>query len=283
MEAEPFNAQALIDAVDARTTDAEALARLQVAIGVAAGTAGAADAMVDHFVAAAREGGASWTEIGERLGVTRQAARQRYSSRAIDVAGGLGLDLPTESRLAACLEVAYAAAAEQDSVPGTQHLLLGLLHAGVAAHALDRLGVTRDNVREASGRLFAPIELDGRRTIGDGQAAQALAGARRLAADRAQNRVRGEHLLFVIALDLGSSARRVLADLEVSAAAVKKAIEACVGPAPRQRRFARDRRVCAFCGCADRGRPMVTGPGLCICAQCVALCTEILDREPQSV
>jgi hypothetical protein len=55
-------------------------------------------------------------------------------------------------RLSACLQAAQAAADTDDSVPGTQHLLLGLLHVGGAANILDRLGVTRDKVREANNR-----------------------------------------------------------------------------------------------------------------------------------
>ena len=33
------------------------------------------DVLIDHFVAEARTAGHSWTEIGERLGVTKQAVR----------------------------------------------------------------------------------------------------------------------------------------------------------------------------------------------------------------
>jgi hypothetical protein len=44
-------------------------------------------------------------------------------------------------------------------VPGTQHLLLGLLHVGGAATILDRLEITRDKVREANTRLFEPAVI----------------------------------------------------------------------------------------------------------------------------
>lgn len=199
MQAEPFDTRALIDAATARTADAEPLARLHAATG-------AADATVDHFAAAAREDGSSRTQIGAQLGVTRQAARQRYALRALLTQEGARGELPVEPRLAASLEAAHAAAAEQDSVPGTQRLPLGLPHAGAAANALDRLGATREKAREAGARLFAPVDVGGRRTIGDRQAEQATAGARRLAADRGQRRVRGEHVPFVTALDPGSSA-----------------------------------------------------------------------------
>ena len=78
-----------------------------------------------------------------------------------------------------CLEVAQAAADAEDSVPGTQHLLLGLLHVGVAANVLDKLGVTRDRAREASARLLEPAGGGdaGPRAVGDGEAEAAVIGA----------------------------------------------------------------------------------------------------------
>ena len=44
--------------------------------------AAAADRLLDHFVAHARGSGMSWTDIGARLGVTKQAARQRFTPTA---------------------------------------------------------------------------------------------------------------------------------------------------------------------------------------------------------
>lgn len=40
------------------------------------------DAIVDHFVANARQSGHSWTAIGDRLGVSKQAVRERFANRA---------------------------------------------------------------------------------------------------------------------------------------------------------------------------------------------------------
>ncbi len=44
------------------------------------GLAVAADALTARYVAAAREHGASWTEIGHVLGLTRQGAQRRYGT-----------------------------------------------------------------------------------------------------------------------------------------------------------------------------------------------------------
>ena len=102
-------------------------------------------------------------------------------------------------------------------------MLLGLLHVGVAANVLDRLGVTRDRVREASARLLDATDSDaGLQVMGDGEAEDAVLSARRLATSRGHNLARTEHVLFVLALDPGSSARRVLDDIGVDPARVKK-------------------------------------------------------------
>ncbi len=225
---------------------------------VAGEASGAADELIEHYVGAARTAGVSWTLIGERLGVSKQAARQKFAHRldVSDVIGDAAESMVMALRLSACLQAAQAAADADDSVAGTQHLLLGLLHAGAAAAILDRLGVTREKVREAGTRLFEPAMLaapDGgqRRVVGDGEAEQAVTGARRLAARRGQSQFRTEHLLFCIVLDPGSSARRVLNDLGVDAARVKKELQEWVGPVQRRhRRIGKGKdtgRACSFC------------------------------------
>jgi hypothetical protein len=112
-----------------------------------------------------------------------------------------------------------------------------------------------------------------------------LARARRFAAQRGQNETRTEHLLFVLATDSGSAARRVLNDLGVDAARVKKELSDCIPPPPRPGRRRRigkhdpGARACSFCGCTDPHRPMVNGPGVRICGQCVALASDIIQTS----
>jgi hypothetical protein len=291
MATEPLDVRALIEAVRERAADsADPLVLLETAVTAPAEAGEAAEALLEHYVGAARAAGLSWTLIGERLGVSKQAARQRYAHRlqVTDLLGDAAEAMVVASRLAACLDVARAAAAEDDSVPGTQHLLLGLLHTGVAATVLDQLGVTRDRVRETSAALFAPATVTGpdgreRRVVGDGEADEAVVQARRLAARRGQSQVRTEHLLFVLALDPGSAARRVLNHLGVDPARIKKELADCLPPPPRpRRRLGKGRtgqRTCSFCGCTDPGRAMVAGPGVWICGECVQLSAEILRSQ----
>src|SRR5262249_31964431 len=151
-----MSVHALTQIVQERAGSDDPLVLLEAAIVVAGEASGAADDLIEQYVGAARGATVSWTRIGGRLGVSRQAARQRFAHRlqVSDVIGDAAETMVMAPRLSACLQAAQAAADADDSVPGTQHLLLGLLHAGAAAAILDRLGVTRDKVREASIRLF---------------------------------------------------------------------------------------------------------------------------------
>ena len=280
----------MIEAVAEQAGSQDPLILLEAAVRFAGAAGEAADAMVDHHVAAARAAGVSWTVIGQRLGISKQAARQRFSPRLglsqgpADIAGAGVEPAALAPRLVSCLEIARAAADAENSVPGTQHVLLGLLHVGVAANVLDRLGVTRDRVREASARLLDATDSDaGLQVMGDGEAEDAVLSARRLATSRGHNLARTEHVLFVLALDPGSSARRVLDDIGVDPARVKKELNDLIPPPPRPRRRGRRAgepdphgRACSFCGCADADRAMVNGPGVRICSECITLATEIV-------
>src|SRR5256885_13257098 len=123
-------------AVRARAPDAP-LDRVEAAIAVGEELASGGDALIGRFVAEAREAGCSWTEIGERMGVSKQAARQRFAQQAATpAAAGLRLQggLKPKDRLLACLEAAgREAAADGAGEVGTYHLLAGLFEDGVAA------------------------------------------------------------------------------------------------------------------------------------------------------
>lgn len=287
-----MNARALVEIVQERAASDDPLVLLETAIAVAAEASGAADDLIEHYVGAARAANVSWTLIGERLGVSKQAARQRFAHRleVSDVIGDAAEAMVMAPRLSGCLQAARAAADADDSVPGTQHLLLGLLHAGGAAGVLDRLGVTHEKVRAASARLFEPAMIADengheRRVVGDGEAEQALTSARRLAARRGQSQLRTEHLLFCLAADAGSAAGRVLADIDVDPARIKKELQEWIAPVQRRhRRIGKAKgtnRACSFCGCKDQ--PLVTGPGVWICGSCSHTAIEILRAEPRGL
>src|SRR5262249_28807156 len=268
----------LIESVHRGTDSDEPLALLDTAVAVAVAVGGGVDGMVDHFVGGARAAGLSWTAIGERLGVSKQAARQRFSARLGEVNGGDGEGLPLVPRLVTCLNAADAAAKAEGTVAGTQHLLLGLLEGGVAANTPGRLGGGRGRGVEGPAPLVGnPARRAGHRGGGGGGAC-ALRAAPRRAARRGSPELRTEHLLFVLAADPGSSANRVLTALGVRFADVKKELACLIGSPPRRSRFRRSQRpspkacadCCSFCGKGkdQPGLRLIAGPGVWICHEC---------------
>ena len=71
----------LIAYVKALHPDGDALDHLADASSVAARLDEQADSLIGHFVDQARRSGASWSQIGSRMGVTKQAAQKRFVPR----------------------------------------------------------------------------------------------------------------------------------------------------------------------------------------------------------
>jgi len=289
----PTDFEQLIEQVHERAADGSAAALLSAGVAVSAEHAATADQVLDHFVAHARGAGMSWTDIGAQLGVSRQAARQRFADRPA-MGGVLPFAVRTAPRLQACLDSAgQHARAEGAGEIGTQHLLAGLMAEGVAAAILEGLHVSNDAIRSSSQRLFGPssglatAEIPPMST----EAKCALDAAAFKAAandsDGSAPEVRTEHLLAVLALDPGSRARRVLNDLDVDIAAIKRELQCYLTLSPsRPARWWKRRPPtqdgCSFCGRALPGAGrLVHGPGVAICSACVALAGDILDdRQP---
>jgi ATP-dependent Clp protease ATP-binding subunit ClpA len=272
----------LVAQVDQTAASDDPLDRVDAALTVAQTIHGHADTLIDHIVGRARAAGRSWTEIGVRLGVSKQAARKRFTDEpsAALLTPVLPPEVSLQPRLRACLaradELAQAAAAAQ---VGAEHLLAGLLTDGVAATILDKLGVTADAITASTAQLFGPPKPP---TDEVPQLSADAVCAIEAAAHQAQTHaedahhvtVGTEHLLAVLALDHGSRAHRVLRDLGVDIAAVKKELTCYVAlNPPRLRRPRRVRRasapICSFCGAAESTqRPLAHGPGVNICNVC---------------
>jgi hypothetical protein len=283
----------LVKQVHDRAAGADAAALLRAGVAVSAEHAATADRLLDHFVTHARGAGMSWTEIGVQLGVTRQAARQRFADRAAE--GVLPFAGRPAARLKACLDSAgQLARAEGAAEIGTQHLLAGLMAEGVGAAILESLQVSPEAIRSSSQRLFGPpagaasAEIPPMST----EATCALDAAAHNAAatdpDSSAPEVRTEHLLAVLALDPGSRARRVLNDLHVDIAAIKRELQCHITinpsrPARWWKRRSAAQQSCSFCGRAvPTGDQLVHGPGVAICSACVALAGDILDQRQRT-
>jgi ClpA/ClpB-like protein len=132
-----------------------------------------ADHLIGHFVDQARKAGASWTEIGQSMGVTKQAAQKRFVPKAAEWPeesdeAGLHAALTEAfrahpfSRFTLRAKGSIKAAAEEarerrhDHVY-PEHIALGLLHEpeGLAALAIEALGVPLDSARDALAATLA--------------------------------------------------------------------------------------------------------------------------------
>ena len=282
MDEHPLTVAALVESVRRRAS-ADPLDQVEAALGVGEDLRSVADELVGYFIGEARREGTSWTAIGQRLGVSKQAARQRFGQQAdVQSIGGL----PLTPRLRRCLEAADGAARSDGAAEvGTHHQLIGLFEEGVAAATLEKLGQRVDAVRSATRSLFpprSPSRVNPPRSL---EARESLERAARLALGAGHNYVGTEHLLYSIAFDPGSRARRVLTHMELDLARLKKELSYSL-EGRRKRRRARKwdgDQVCSFCGkrCRDDVR-LVAGPGVWICEQCVDLCTEILASEQRA-
>ncbi|MCF3120925.1 ATP-dependent Clp protease ATP-binding subunit [Streptomyces arenae] len=150
----PVRLDDLIDAIKKVHTDA--LDQLQDAVIAADHLGDIADHLIGHFVDQARRSGASWTDIGKSMGVTRQAAQKRFvpkkqgESPDLDPSQGFSrfTDRAKRALMAAQDE---AKAAEHDEIR-TEHLVLGLLSEpeALAAKAIVAQGLRLEDVRAAA-------------------------------------------------------------------------------------------------------------------------------------
>jgi hypothetical protein len=146
MEQQPVRLDDLIDAVVVAHPDGDPLEQLNAAVTIGEHLGEVADHLIGHFVDSARRSGASWTDIGRSMGVTKQAVQKRFVPRS-----GEGIDeLIARGRLARFTERARSAVVHAQAVAQRRgdpevaplHVVLGLLAEpeGLAARALVEVG-----------------------------------------------------------------------------------------------------------------------------------------------
>jgi hypothetical protein len=154
-ERHPVRLDDLIDYVKEQHPGEDPLQDLEHAVTVAGHVGDVADHLIGHFVDQARRAGASWTEIGQHMGVTKQAAQKRFVPKAPEDLEFLTVDA-TFARFTPRARKAVADAQEEarkgrHASVEPEHLVLGLLDQAdtLAARALDALGATKGAVRAA--------------------------------------------------------------------------------------------------------------------------------------
>src|SRR5437870_8100057 len=192
--------QNLIHEVEHDAPDDQPLTRLRIAASTMQAVNEVTDAALGYFVDQARRAGHSWSEIGESLGVSKQAAQQRHVARATS-----GSMMPvTFERFTdrARSVVALSESVARDlghTYIGTEHLLLAQLSMpeGLAGQILLQSGLSKqavaDAIVEEVGR--GPGTPEGRppftpRAIG------ALNRALTVALELGHNYIGTEHLLL---------------------------------------------------------------------------------------
>ena len=118
-----------------------------------------ADHLIGHFVDQARRAGASWTDIGRSMGVSKQAAQKRFVPKWPD--GSTSSDVfsrfTDRARKVVITSEEEAREAKHNHIE-VAHLALGLLAEpeGLAAKAFTHLGVSAEQVRAAITVVLGP-------------------------------------------------------------------------------------------------------------------------------
>lgn len=235
----------IIAAIASEQASGGPLDRVTAAREVGARLEAFAHHVVAHFVDEARREGASWTDIGTALGVTRQAAQQRFvPAERLDVetAASKG-PLPLSTRASAALSGGRELAAERHHATVEDvHVLLGLLasRSSGAVNTLKSLGRRAADVRKAAR---AQLPADGpRRSVKNPplgrRGVKALDVATREALRAGSEQVGTEHLLLALASDPASAAGRALADAQLDYNDLRRQVVQAKAPsaAPRRRR-----------------------------------------------
>ncbi|MEU2062015.1 Clp protease N-terminal domain-containing protein [Streptomyces sp. NPDC013455] len=212
----------LIEAI--KKVHSEPLEQLQDAVIAADHLGDVADHLIGHFVDQARRSGASWTDIGRNMGVTRQAAQKRFVPKeSADLDPGQGFSRYTP-RARQVVAAAHDEALAARSTEGrTEHLVLGLLTEpeGLAAKAITAQGVPLDAVREAATAGLPPAADDAPGLVPYGpEAKKVLQLTFREALRLGHNYIGTEHIL--LALLEHENGHGVLSGLGITKAATEE-------------------------------------------------------------
>jgi Clp amino terminal domain, pathogenicity island component len=217
MSTYPLRLDDLIRAVEQEESSVDPLRRVAASVAMAAGLSGLGDELVGHFVDEARLAGASWSEVGDGLGVSKQAAQKRFvMSRPRR--GGFGGFFP--ARFAEDARNVVAVAVDEarkagSARTGSQHLLLGLIDDPDcrASRIIVGLGCPLDRLRAAvTDALPHDTEPGAKGHVAFSNDSKKILEIALRETLRARARQIGtEHILLALLRDKGSPAGKLLA------------------------------------------------------------------------
>src|ERR1700716_142758 len=146
----PVRLDDLIEAI--KKVHSDALDQLSDAVIAADHLGDVADHLIGHFVDQARRSGASWTDIGKSMGVSKQAAQKRFvpkADAALDPNAGFARFTPRARAVVVTAQNEAHAAGNAEITPA--HLLVGLIvdDGSVAMKMLAQKGIEAPKGREA--------------------------------------------------------------------------------------------------------------------------------------
>lgn len=156
----PVRLDDLIEGI--KKVHSDALEQLSDAVIAADHLGDVADHLIGHFVDQARRSGASWTDIGRSMGVTKQAAQKRFvpkdPSEPSDLDPSQGFSRFTERARNVVMASQEEARAADNHEIRTEHLILGLLNEpdALAARAIVAQGVPLESVRKSATATLPP-------------------------------------------------------------------------------------------------------------------------------
>lgn len=186
------------------------LALLEVAARIAGDLQALADDLVEDYVEHCRMHGYTWAEIGSVLGVTRQAAQQRFLAPHREYAQ----EEFTEELRRAMTAVKQVAVQHRNNYIGTEHLLWGITEEdNSATRLLTESGVSVDDLRRFLGsRLSMGASQAAERIAFTPYSRRAVAVASEYAARQDAPGIGCDHLLFGLATIGRGVAATVLKD-----------------------------------------------------------------------
>jgi hypothetical protein len=222
-------------AVGMRAGGGDSVALLAAAVEVADDIRGVADELLDRYVASARADGRSWSEIGVALGVSKQAAQQRFVAAPVDsTAWAKGFD---EDARAVVHAAQLHARNFHHRYLATEHLLLALTaDSGLAGATLGHLGVGADQVTAHIHEVVGDGHSSETATLGISPRAKRVLEAAGQEARRLGHRcgtAAPEHVLLALSGQRDTLAAQLLRDLGVSDERLRSQLgELLAGEAP---------------------------------------------------